>query len=223
LVCCADNDSQEVSEILTGLYWEGFSIRYDENAHEHTVAGSACILAFFTEHTEQSESTMRLLRLAINRDKAKIIQVFLDNSTWPQAVRNDLHDRQAINKSQMSLFAFEGKLRDALRTFGCSLNRPRGFEVVINEKKQVAITKFTEKDGFPHIVIPKTFFSPPIEVSEIGKEAFSGCTNLFSITLPEGIMSIGEKRLPDAQTWFQLYCLKALRTLATVHGLAVQI
>jgi hypothetical protein len=192
LVCCADNDSQEAGGILTGLYWEGFSIRYDERADEHTVAGSACILAFFSEHTEQSENTMRLLRLAINRDKAKIIQVFLDNSSWPKAVRNDLHDRQAINKGQMSLFAFEGKPRDALRTFGCSLNRPRGFEVVINENNQVTITKFTAKNDFPRIVIPKTFFSPPVEVSEIGEKVFDGCTNLTSITLPEGVTSIGD-------------------------------
>jgi hypothetical protein len=193
LVCCADNDSQEAGGILTELYWEGFSIRYDERANEHTVAGSACILAFFSEHTEQSENTMWLLRLAIKRNKAKIIQVFLDNSSWPKAVRNDLQDRQSINYGQMSLLGFQGKLREALRIFGCSLNHPRGFEVVINENKQITITKFTAKDDFPHIIIPKTFFSPPIEVSEIGKEVFSGCKNLSSITLPEGVTNIGEK------------------------------
>ncbi|MDR0623387.1 MAG: leucine-rich repeat protein [Treponema sp.] len=191
LVCCADDDIPEVGGILTSLYWEGFSVRYDERAGEHTVAGSACILTVFSEHTGQSEHTMRLLRLAINRDKAKIIQVFLDNSSWPKEVRNDLQDRQAINKGQMSLFAFGGKLRDALRSFGCCLNRPRGFEVIVNEHKQVTITKFTAKDDFPHIIIPKTFFSPPIEVSEIGSGTFAYCTNLSSITLPGSVTTIG--------------------------------
>ena len=190
LVCCADDDIPAISEFLIEMYWEGFSVRYTRAQNEELLQNSSCVLAFFSENTEKSEETMSLLQKAIERDKANIIQVFLGECTsLPDAVSNDLKDRQAIIQSLKSKTEFEGLLKEGLRSFKCTINHPRGFEAV--EDNGACITKFISNAFFPHVVIPRTMFNPPLPVTSIGEYAFNNGWNIASIIIPDSVKTIG--------------------------------
>ena len=191
LVCCADDDLPAISEFIIEMYWEGFSVRYMRTPNEESLQNSACVLAFFSENTEKCEETVSLLQKAIARDKANIIQIFLGECTsLPNAVSNDLKDRQAIIQNQKSKAEFEGLLKESLRTFKCTLNHPRGFEAV-EDNGGACITKFISNAFFPHVVIPRTMFNPPLPVTSIGEYAFNNGWNITSIIIPDSVTTIG--------------------------------
>jgi hypothetical protein len=190
LLCCTGEDLHHIRTLLIELYWEGFNIRYDETPSQQTLDDSQCILAFFTEQTAHSITAMETLECACQRDTSRIIQVFLgDCSELPDAIRHNLQAQQAIVQKNSTPLAFSGGIRAALRTFGCGINHPRGFEVR-NTGNAVEIVKFRPA-GFSQIIIPKTFFNPPLSVTRIGDSVFSGCTSLTGITIPESVTSIG--------------------------------
>jgi hypothetical protein len=192
LICCAKDDLQHVHTLLIELYWEGFNIYYEEMPDQKTIEECKCVLAFFSEHTAKSEPAMNTLKQAIQQDASCIIQVFIKDCTnWPnEEIKNKLQDRLAIIESRVLEREFTGKIREVLRQFGCSLEHPRGFEAsYIGD--YVEIVKFNPT-GFSQVIIPKTFFNPPLQVKSIG-EAFRDCESLTSITIPEGVTSIGGK------------------------------
>jgi len=123
-----------------------------------------------------------------------------------------------IPKSRCTKHEFTGRIRNSLRQFECSLKHPRGFETR-NLGDSVEIVKFHPTD-FPEVIIPKTFFDPPLRVTSIGKHAFgkgklrtsriivgeipgadsrdSGkYGHLTRITIPEDVTSIGEGAFAD--------------------------
>jgi hypothetical protein len=115
---------------------------------------------------------MAQLRQAAQTDTNSIVQVFLgDCARYPDELKAQLQDRQAIIQHENSGQAFNGKIREALRDFGCFLSHPRGFDVKAI-KKGVEIIKF-KPTGFPEVIIPETFFDLPLPVVSIGKKAFS--------------------------------------------------
>ena len=215
LICCAEEDLQHIRTLLIELYWEGFSIFYDENLTQHTIDKLQCVLVFFTERTKESKTAMDILEKSLNNDAARIIQIFLGSCTvWPEELREKLHDRQAIIQSLCSEKEFTGKIRDSLRQFGCCLGHPRGFDV----KKRTASVELVQfhPTGFLQVVIPKTFFIPPMPITHIGMKsfctilyvtdiiipegvtfiangAFYSCTSLINITIPDSVVIIEEK------------------------------
>ena len=191
LVCCAEEDLPHIRMLLIELYWEGFSIYYERSPDQKVIKESQCVLAFFSERTAESKSTMGSLKYAIQMYASRIIQVFLKNwASWPDEIRERLHDRQAIFQSQCTEREFTGKIRESLRTFNCSLEHPRGYDVKTHGDS-VEIVKF-HPTGFPEVIIPKTFFSPPLPVTSIGKKAFSDCEALTNIMIPDSVTNIGD-------------------------------
>ena len=188
LICCPKEDLQFIRYLLIELYWEGFNIRYEEIPDEHIIMNSECILVFFTENTKISQTALNILKKAIQKDVSRIIQVFLDGcSDWPDELRHNLHDRQAIMQNLCTNQEFTGRIRQALRGFGCFLGHPRGFDVkVIGNSVEIARFHST---GFPVVMIPKTFYDPPLPVTSIGHGAFQD-DKITSIIIPEGVTNI---------------------------------
>jgi tetratricopeptide (TPR) repeat protein len=188
-ICCAEADIEPLYELLAELYWEGFNLYYNEEMAEEEIGQSACVLVFFSQNTEKSEPVMDKIKYAVQKDESRIIQVFTGNCTdWPDAVKNKLHDRQAIVQSLLSEQEFSGKMRESLRHFDCTIGHPRGFTLKQLDGS-VEVTKFTST-GFPHVVIPKTFLNPPLPVSSIGPEAFRSCEDITSVVIPDGVTRI---------------------------------
>jgi tetratricopeptide (TPR) repeat protein len=191
-ICCAKWDVEHVRTLVAELYWEGFNFYYNaKNTVEQEIDSSQCVLVFFSNKTEKSNQVMNKLKYAVQHDPSHIIQVFLGDCTdWPDEVRDKLHDRQAIIQSLCSEQEFSGRIRDSLRTFECNIGHPRGFDV---QKKDnaVEIVRFSPTD-FPLLVIPKTFFDPPLPLTSIGATAFKECEILTDITIPYGVTNIGE-------------------------------
>ena len=188
-VCCAICDVDQVSILLTELYWEGFNLFFNEYPYQQEIDESQCVLAFISDRTTESELAMNILRKAVHHDVSRIIQVFLGDCTdLPDEIKSKLHDRQAIIQKNLSAQEFAGKIRDSLRQFGCTLGHPRGFDIK-NLGDSVKIEKFHPTD-FKHVIIPKTFLNPPLPVSNIGEHAFAGCKSLTSVIIPEGVTSI---------------------------------
>ena len=198
LVCCAKEDVPIIKALMIEFYWEGFNIFYNDFPDPQTVRECECVLMFFSEHTSGSQAAMDNLKMAIDKDSARIIQVFLGNCIdWPDEVRGGLHGMQAIFQCLYTENAFEyeftreftGKIRDSLRQFKCSLDHPRSFYAKYLGDS-VEIAKFNETD-FPEVIVPKTFFNPPQNITSIGNNAFEKCRSLTEITLPESVNSIG--------------------------------
>ena len=193
LVCCEKEDTDAIRRMLITLYWEGFSIRYEEMPSQTAMEECACVLAFFTEHTESSVSAMGTLEYMNKKDKSRIVQVFPEAPIeLPDAIKHNLQALQGIPHacSPGQEAVAWGKIRESLRGFKCCVGHPRGFQVK-DRGGSVEIEKFTPT-GFPHVIIPKTFFNPPMPVTSIGADTFSGCTSLTSISIPESVSSICE-------------------------------
>ncbi|GHV64035.1 hypothetical protein FACS1894199_01340 [Bacteroidia bacterium] len=189
-VCCAKWDIEQITTLLTELYWEGFNFYYSTTTVEQEIDDSQCVLAFFSDKTAESEQAMSKLKYAVQHDTSRIIQVFLGDCTaWPNEIKDKLHDRQAIMQSRCSEQEFSGRIRDSLRKFECNIGHPRGFDVQ-KMNKTVEIVKFYPTD-FPRVIIPKTFFNPPLPVSTIGATAFLDCESLIEVTIPCGVTCIG--------------------------------
>jgi len=188
-VCCAMFDIHYVSALLTELYWEGFNLFLNKSSDQQEIEDSQCILAFISNKTETSKQAMNILRKAVQHDVSRIIQVFIGDCTdLPNEIRDKLYDRQAIIQKNLSEQEFTGKIRDSLRQFGCELGHPRGFEVK-NLGDAVEVIRFYPTN-FSQVIIPKTFFSPPLPVKSISADAFMGCESLTSIVIPYGVKSI---------------------------------
>ena len=113
---------------------------------------------------------------------SKIIQILLrDCFEIPEEFRVKLRDRQAILQHALSELEFSGRIRDSLRQFGCVIGHPRGFAVQ-NIGDNVEITKYIST-GFPHVIIPQTFFNPPLPIKIIGENAFMGDKTLGSVVI----------------------------------------
>ena len=196
LVCCEKKDLEAVRPMLIELYWEGFNIKYEENPSQQTVYNSKCILAFFTNQTTSDKPMMEMLNDVVKQDASNIIQVFLgDCIGLPEEIKHNLQARQAIIQSNRTELAFSGGIRDALRDRGCCLNHPRGFEVK-NTGNAVEIVRF-QPAGFSQVVIPKTFFNPPLPVTSIGKKAFKDSESLTSIIVPDGVINVDDEAFSD--------------------------
>ena len=79
------------------------------------------------------------------------------------------------------------EIDDTVETAGDAADLLIGnYECTINENK-VTITKYSGTDEY--IVVPSSLAG--YEVTAIGNRAFANCTNLKTITLPEGLKSIG--------------------------------
>ena len=190
LVCCAKEDIDSISRMLIALYWEGFNIRYEETPRPQTIDECVCVVVFFTKHLADAS-----LELISKRDKYSIIQLFPDgNIGLPITIKHKLEASQGILhicslEPEKKTVAW-GKVRESLRDFHCCMHKPRGFQV--NEADNaVEIVKF-HPTGFPHIIIPKTFFSDEKPVTRIGYAAFEQCSSLKEITLPESVTDIGD-------------------------------
>jgi len=191
LICCAKEDIGQVGALLAGLYWEGFNFYHNETPGQEDIGENPCFLAFLSEHTAKSRQTIEAIKLAINRDVSRIVQVFLGDCTeWPEDVRDRLHDRQAVIQKLSSEQEFTGKIRDSLRQFNCVLGHPRGFD--IKKAGGAVISRFHDA-GYPHVIIPKTFFFPPLPVTGIGDGAFEDCDQIKSVTIPESVTSVGKR------------------------------
>jgi len=193
LICCAEEDVPHIREMMIRLYWEGFNFySIDREAlTQRSIQEIQCVLMFFSENTSKSQQAMDILKKIILHDTSRIIQVFLNDCTkWPDEVRDKLHDRQAIFQSLTSKREFMGKIREGLRQFGCSLKSPRGFDVN-SYNGEVDIVKFRPA-GFSHVIIPKTFFMPPLPVTAIYPYAFWRCNTITRVTIPDGVVYIGE-------------------------------
>jgi hypothetical protein len=186
-------DVDQVSMLLTELYWEGFNLFFNESSDQQEIEESQCVLAFISNRTINSEQTMNILRKSVQYDASRIIQVFLDDYIdLPDEIKSKLHDRQAIIHKNLSDKEFTGKIRDSLRQFGCELGHTRGFDIE-NLGKSVKIVKFYPTE-FTQVIIPKTFLNPPLQVSTIGESAFIDCKSITSIIIPESVTSIdGDK------------------------------
>jgi hypothetical protein len=188
-VCCATFDVHHVNTLLTELYWEGFNIFFNKSSDQQEIEESQCILAFISDKTNESTQAMNILKKAVQYDVSRIIQVFIgDCVELPIEIRSNLHDRQAIIRKNLSEQEFTGKIRDSLRQFGCSLGHPRGFDVN-NIGNAVEVVKFHPTD-FSQVVIPKTFFDPPLPVMNIGATAFMDCKSITSIVIPDSVTNI---------------------------------
>jgi len=191
LLCCAKEDLALVGSILTELYWEGFNIRYEETPEQQALEKGACMLAFFTKQTATPITTAGMLDY-VKRNASRIIQVFLKGrKELPKEIIHNLQAHQAIIEDDKTELEFLGGIRESLRHFGCSLDRPRGFEVK-NTGNAVEIVKF-HPTGVSRVIVPKTFFNPPLPVTSIGARAFFDCTSLTSITIPESVTSIDNR------------------------------
>jgi hypothetical protein len=190
LICCAEDDVQYMSELLTELYWEGFNFYYEIMIDQQAIKKSQCILAIFSKYTVKCERTLNILKEAIKYETSKIIQVFIEDCTnMPDELQNKLQYRQAIYQSRYLKQDFMGLIRDSLRQFGCVLGHPRGFDVQ-NIGNSAEVKKF-HPTGFSHVIIPKTFFDAQLPVTSIGDFAFYLCDSLISITIPDAVTSIG--------------------------------
>ncbi|AEF81251.1 leucine-rich repeat protein [Leadbettera azotonutricia] len=189
-ICCAKWDIEHISTLLAELYWEGFNFYYSKTTVEQEIDDSQCVLAFFSDKTAGSGQAMKKIKYAVQHDPSHIIQVFLGGCTdWPDEIRGKLHDRQAIIQSLCSQQEFSGRIRDSLRKFGCNIGHPRGFDVQKNDNT-VEIVKFYPTD-FPRLIIPETFFNPPLTLTSIGATAFRNCESLIDVTIPNGVTNIG--------------------------------
>jgi hypothetical protein len=194
-VCCATIDVDNISSLLTELYWEGFNLFLNNSSNQQEIEESQCILAFISNKTKDSEQAMNILKHAVQYDVSRIIQVFIGDCTdLPEEIKNKLHDRQAIIQKNCSENEFTGKIRDSLRQFGCNLGHPRGFDVE-NMGSSIRIVKFHPTD-FPQVIIPKTFLNPPLPVTCIGANAFAGCETLESLIIPDTVTSIDDGEEP---------------------------
>jgi len=192
LICCAKEDVGLVGSLLVELYWEGFNFYHNETPEQEDIGENPCFLAFFSEHTAKSRQTVEAIKQAINRDVSRIVQVFLGDCTeWPEDVRDRLHDRQAVIQKLSSGQEFTGKIRDSLRQFNCVLGHPRGFAVK-NAGGCAEISRFHDT-GYPHVIIPKTFFLPPLPVTGIGDGAFEGRSLIKNVTIPESVTRVGNR------------------------------
>jgi tetratricopeptide (TPR) repeat protein len=189
MVCGTAEDIARIDTLLTELYWEGFNIFYNIPQNSGIVEDSQCLLAFISPSTLQSEEVLNVLRMAVQHDVSHVIQVYFGGYTaLPDDISSKLQDRQAIIQENLSEKEFVGKIRDSLRQFDCDLGHPRGFDVESNGES-VKIIKFHPTD-FANVIIPKTFFSPPIPVTIIGAAAFIDCEQIKSVIIPEGVVSI---------------------------------
>ena len=203
LVCCAEDDAKNVSSLLAELYWEGFNIYYENILNPQTINKYQCVLAFLSAETAKSKQAMSILENALICENMPVIQVFLGDSNHnclPNELRLKMQNQQAIfqNPDNTTEREFSGKIRSSLRDFDCVLGNTRGFAVE-NRDNGVEIVKFVPTD-FPHVVIPKTFFNPPIPVTSIGDMAFSGCESIVGVTIPESVENIGREAFSDCKS-----------------------
>jgi len=211
-VCCALFDIEQVSTLLTEIYWEGFNIFLNKSTDEQEIRESKCVLAFISKQTPESPEAMDILKKAVKYDVSRIIQVFIgDCMDLPEEIKPMLHDRQAIIQQNLSPKEFTGKIRDSLRQFGCDLGHPRGFDVT-KTGDSVEIVKFNPT-GFNQVIIPKTFFTPPLPLTSIGATAFIGCEYLTSVIIPEGVTSINNG---DVGAFNQTGAFKGCKSLSNV-------
>ena len=189
LICCAEEDIRRVKPLLIELYWEGFNLLYEKSPDDSMINESGCILAFFAEKTSESKETIAFLSRAIASDSAKIIQIILTGADWPNEVKSKLNDKKAIKQKECTEGEFTGLIRDSLRRFECALGHPRGFEVR-NISGGVEVVRFHPTE-YTEVIIPKTFFDPPLLVVSIGDSAFRGCRSLTSVAIPNSVTSIG--------------------------------
>jgi len=193
LVCCAEKDLHLISSMLIALYWEGFNIRFTKNVDVQTMDGCACVLAFFTERTATSIGAMKILDYMNKRDKSRIIQLFPNGCIeLPDVIKHNFQALQGIIQICSSDLKVKdaawGRTREILREFDCCIRHPRGFEVV-KIRDSTEILGFVPT-GFPYVIIPKTFFNPPMPVTCISINAFKNCKLLTRVTIPEGVISI---------------------------------
>jgi len=194
LVCCSKEDVDAICQMLITLYWEGFNIRYEEIPSQQTIDKCACVLAFITKNIAYSKEAMRTLEYMNGQDKSRILQLFpYDSIELPKTIKHNLQALQGIlhvcsSVPEMEIVAW-GKIKQSLRRFHCCMDHPRGFEYT-ETGDTVKIVKF-HPTGFPHVIIPKTFFATEKPVTSIGDSVFEMCTSLRHITLPESVTHIG--------------------------------
>jgi len=190
-VCGTEGDIEAISSLLIELYWEGFNIYCSEAPDLQKLDESSCVLALFSNDTSMSLETMNEMKRAVDRDTSRIVQVFIKGcSDWPVELKTELQNRQAIVQDLLSEQEFTGMIRDGLRQFGCTLGRLRGFDVK-NMGRGAEVSRFNPTD-FPHVIIPKTFFDPPLPTTGIGKLAFNGCDSVQSVKIPKSVTELGE-------------------------------
>jgi len=217
LVLCAAEDISRINQLLIEMYWEGFSFHYGQPQNDSEVLSfhdiirkSPCTLVFFSQNTVKSTNLLKLLDSAQQDCAEKIVQIFLggyfDN---PHNMRT-LQHHQAIVQERLSLNEFAGKIRSTLRKHECTLGHPRGFDV-IKHAHGVEITKFHPTD-FGHVIIPETFFDPPLPVISIGTNAFADCITLESVVIPNCVERIGKSAF---------YNCSSLKYIKIGHGTTV--
>jgi hypothetical protein len=208
LICCAEEDIRNVCTLLTELYWEGFNMYYEATPDQQSIKECECVLAFFSEHTANSENQKDRLSQVIEKGTGRIIQVCLKSFIdLPSGIQGRLHDRLSIRQNELTDQGFTGQIRDSLRNFKCCLAHPRNFDVKDNGNS-AEIVKFHPTD-VPQVIVPKTFFTPPLQVTDIG-EAFSGCESMTNIIIPEGVTSIGDKAFKGCKSLINIVIPKSV-------------
>lgn len=122
-VCYAHEDSDLVYKELGRLHQAGFNVWYDEGIEpgaewsaeiaEH-IEQCAAFLFFATPRSVEREYCRREVSYALDQSR-NVLQVQLEVTDLPSALRLNLQHRQAILRHELSRQAYEAKLDRALR------------------------------------------------------------------------------------------------------------
>lgn len=190
-------DSDDVISILSSLNKEGYNIRYDEGQSDNDdIFSYMCdcrTFIIFLSKNAIAEGSLLKRELALAKKLGKnMLIVYLDQYELPSNIDLTLGCTQALVRSDHSANDFKTILRNYLNDNDCArrtamLAMP-DYEYFINEDNNITLSKYVGKGD--SVEIPREYFNPPKQITQIFRHTFDKCKNLVSVNIPETITSV---------------------------------
>ncbi len=192
----AHADKGTVFRLMDKLHREGCMLRYDELERNQPdcfmdilSSSCACVIVFLSAGYLADDARMTELITSANTGK-ELIVINLDGSSLPSDLalqRSGNQDYIISDKPESEIIT--GTVNH-LNALGCCFRiEPIPFEYIAVDDK-ITLTRYIGNDAVVEI---KEFYRKGQPTVAIGNSAFSSCTRLTGITIPDSVTSIGAR------------------------------